>query len=183
MSAVAARPQGEACAGRPVARTGPVGALVLGHRQGAARPRRGADLDRPDRGRRRLAGGGASVIRAAASASPPLYYFYRQLVWIALAVPVMIGVSMLGKTTARRLSIARRGRLHCAAVPGAGDRLRGERRAALARRRLHPVPAVRIPEAAVHRHHRLAAVDEGQGQLAAGGAAVRGADRRGRGCC
>jgi cell division protein FtsW len=35
----------------------------------------------------------------------PLYYFYRQLVWIALAVPVMIAVSMLAKPTARRLSI------------------------------------------------------------------------------
>jgi len=35
----------------------------------------------------------------------PLYYFYRQLLWIALAVPVMIGVSMLGHPTARRLSI------------------------------------------------------------------------------
>src|SRR3954468_588563 len=36
---------------------------------------------------------------------PPLYYFYRQLMWIALAVPVMILVSMLPKPTARRLSI------------------------------------------------------------------------------
>ena len=45
----------------------------------------------------RYSGGGISV--------PPLYYFYRQLVWIALAVPVMIAVSMLAKTTARRLSI------------------------------------------------------------------------------
>ena len=35
----------------------------------------------------------------------PLYYFYRQLIWIALAVPVMILVSMLPKPTARRLSI------------------------------------------------------------------------------
>ncbi len=45
----------------------------------------------------RYSGGGINV--------PPLYYFYRQLVWIALAVPVMIAVSMLGKTGARRLSI------------------------------------------------------------------------------
>jgi len=45
----------------------------------------------------RYSGGGISV--------PPLYYFYRQLIWIALAVPVMIAVSMLAKTTARRLSI------------------------------------------------------------------------------
>ena len=36
----------------------------------------------------------------------PLYYFYRQLVWVALAIPVMIGVSMLAKPAARRLSIA-----------------------------------------------------------------------------
>ena len=42
---------------------------------------------------------------------PPLYYFYRQLMWIALAVPVMIGVSMLPKPTARRLCIARHGLL------------------------------------------------------------------------
>ena len=36
----------------------------------------------------------------------PLHYFYRQLVWIMVAVPVMIGVSMLPKTQARRLCIA-----------------------------------------------------------------------------
>jgi cell division protein FtsW len=45
----------------------------------------------------RYSGGGISV--------PPLYYFYRQLMWIALAVPVMIAVSMMPKPTARRLSI------------------------------------------------------------------------------
>jgi cell division protein FtsW len=32
----------------------------------------------------------------------PLYYFYRQLAWIVVALPVMIGVSMLPRTTARR---------------------------------------------------------------------------------
>jgi cell division protein FtsW len=32
----------------------------------------------------------------------PLHYFYRQLVWIVIALPVMIGVSMLPRTTARR---------------------------------------------------------------------------------
>lgn len=36
----------------------------------------------------------------------PLHYFYRQLVWIFLAVPVMVGVSMLPKATARRLCLA-----------------------------------------------------------------------------
>ncbi|MEA3046916.1 MAG: cell division protein FtsW, partial [Sphingomonadales bacterium] len=45
----------------------------------------------------RYSGGGISV--------PPLHYFYRQIIWTALAVPVMIGVSMLAKPTARRLSI------------------------------------------------------------------------------
>jgi cell division protein FtsW len=45
----------------------------------------------------RYSGGGISV--------PPLYYFYRQLMWIALAVPVMIAISMMPKPTARRLSI------------------------------------------------------------------------------
>lgn len=35
----------------------------------------------------------------------PLHYFYRQLMWIVVAIPVMIGVSMLPKATARRLSI------------------------------------------------------------------------------
>src|SRR3546814_8474933 len=36
----------------------------------------------------------------------PLYYFYRQLMWIIVAVPVMVAVSMLPKERARRLSIA-----------------------------------------------------------------------------
>lgn len=36
----------------------------------------------------------------------PLRFFFQQLVWIAVAVPVMIGVSMLPKTMARRLAIA-----------------------------------------------------------------------------
>lgn len=36
----------------------------------------------------------------------PLHYFYRQLIWIIVAVPVMIGVSMLSKAMARRLSLA-----------------------------------------------------------------------------
>ncbi|HEV2746214.1 MAG TPA: putative peptidoglycan glycosyltransferase FtsW [Allosphingosinicella sp.] len=36
----------------------------------------------------------------------PLYYFYRQMMWIIVAVPVMIGVSMLPKAKARRLCLA-----------------------------------------------------------------------------
>ena len=36
----------------------------------------------------------------------PRYYFWRQLIWTGLAVPVMIGVSMLPKTAARRAALA-----------------------------------------------------------------------------
>src|SRR5690606_5241575 len=35
-----------------------------------------------------------------------LYYFYRQLGWIAVSVPVMIGISMLPRERLRRWSIA-----------------------------------------------------------------------------
>ena len=34
-----------------------------------------------------------------------LYYFYRQIAWIAVGVPVMIGISMLTRERARRLSL------------------------------------------------------------------------------
>ena len=47
---------------------------------------------------RRLSGAGYQVAE--------LYYLYRQLFWIALGVPVMIAVSMLSKSAARRWSIA-----------------------------------------------------------------------------
>jgi len=36
---------------------------------------------------------------------PPLHYFWRQLVWIALALPVMIGVSMLPREVAKRWAL------------------------------------------------------------------------------
>lgn len=36
----------------------------------------------------------------------PLHYFWRQLAWVALGVPVMIGVSMLPLQAARRFSLA-----------------------------------------------------------------------------
>jgi cell division protein FtsW len=35
-----------------------------------------------------------------------LYYFWRQLAWIAVGVPVMIGISMMPRERARRLSLA-----------------------------------------------------------------------------
>jgi cell division protein FtsW len=34
-----------------------------------------------------------------------LYYFWRQLAWIAIGIPVMIGISMMSKERARRLSL------------------------------------------------------------------------------
>jgi cell division protein FtsW len=35
----------------------------------------------------------------------PLHYFYRQLIWILVALPVMVAVSMVPKTLARRLCL------------------------------------------------------------------------------
>jgi cell division protein FtsW len=35
----------------------------------------------------------------------PLYYFWRQLMWVMLGLPVMLGISMLPVTLARRLAI------------------------------------------------------------------------------
>jgi cell division protein FtsW len=61
---------------------------------------------------------------------PPLYYFYRQAIWVAIAVPVMIGVSMLPKDAARRLAIG--GALFCSAllalVPLVGSEVNGAQR-------------------------------------------------------
>lgn len=36
---------------------------------------------------------------------PAMYYFWRQLMWVGVSVPVLIGVSMLPVTLARRLSL------------------------------------------------------------------------------
>jgi len=36
---------------------------------------------------------------------PSLYYFYRQAIWIALALPIMLFVSMLPKDVARRMAL------------------------------------------------------------------------------
>jgi cell division protein FtsW len=45
----------------------------------------------------RLSGGGVSFA--------PLHYFYKQLVWIIVALPVMVAVSMISRPMARRLSL------------------------------------------------------------------------------
>jgi cell division protein FtsW len=70
----------------------------------------------------RLSGEGATVA--------PLYYFYRQLIWIALAIPVMIGVSMLSKQKARRLCLLGAALLIGALflVPVIGTEVNGARR-------------------------------------------------------
>jgi cell division protein FtsW len=41
----------------------------------------------------------------AAATFAPLHYFYRQLVWIMVAIPVMVAVSMLPRAKARRLCL------------------------------------------------------------------------------
>ena len=60
----------------------------------------------------------------------PLHYFYRQLLWITLAIPVMLAVSMLSKPAARRVCLA--GTLFFTAllllVPIIGQEVNGARR-------------------------------------------------------
>ena len=36
---------------------------------------------------------------------PELYYFYRQIAWIMVGIPVMIGISMMSRERARRISL------------------------------------------------------------------------------
>jgi cell division protein FtsW len=61
---------------------------------------------------------------------PPLYYFYRQLIWVAIAVPVMIGVSMMPKEAARRFAIGGAAvfTLMLALVPIIGNEVNGAQR-------------------------------------------------------
>lgn len=61
---------------------------------------------------------------------PPLYYFYRQAIWVAIAVPVMIIVSMMPKEAARRLALFGAGvfTLLLALVPLIGSEVNGAQR-------------------------------------------------------
>ena len=70
----------------------------------------------------RLSGDGSTVA--------PLYYFYKQLMWIAIAIPVMVVVSMLPKQTARRLCLLGTAVLLVALflVPVIGTEVNGARR-------------------------------------------------------
>lgn len=52
----------------------------------------------------------ASPVGAIAQSSgtaklDPLYYFYRQLMWVGIGLPVMLGISALPRTQARRLAL------------------------------------------------------------------------------
>jgi cell division protein FtsW len=37
---------------------------------------------------------------------PPLHFFHRQLMWVAIGVPMMLGISLLSKDAARRFALA-----------------------------------------------------------------------------
>ncbi len=60
----------------------------------------------------------------------PLYYFWRQLGWVALGLPVMLGVSMLPTLVARRFALAGAAffSVMLAAVPFIGNEANGARR-------------------------------------------------------
>lgn len=60
----------------------------------------------------------------------PLYYFYRQLMWVALGVPVMLVMSMLPRDVARRVSVwaAVAFALLLLLVPVLGETVNGARR-------------------------------------------------------
>lgn len=61
---------------------------------------------------------------------PPLYYFWRQVVWVAVSLPVMFVVSMLPVSLARRMSLVGAGifLLLLALVPFIGVEVNGARR-------------------------------------------------------
>nr|WP_053556294.1 putative peptidoglycan glycosyltransferase FtsW [Sphingopyxis sp. 113P3] len=47
----------------------------------------------------------AQKLSTTTASLDPLYYFYRQLMWVIVGVPVMLGISMLPKAQARRFAI------------------------------------------------------------------------------
>ena len=48
----------------------------------------------------------AAIDRSTSKISvDPLVYFYRQLLWVGLGVPIMLGISMLPKAKARRWAV------------------------------------------------------------------------------
>ncbi|MEO5773055.1 MAG: putative peptidoglycan glycosyltransferase FtsW [Sphingomicrobium sp.] len=59
-----------------------------------------------------------------------LYYFYRQIAWIAIGIPVMIGISMMSRERAKRLSLfgAAFFMVMLVAVPIVGPEINGAQR-------------------------------------------------------
>ena len=47
----------------------------------------------------------AQKLSTTTASLDPLYYFYRQIMWVIIGVPVMLGVSMLPKAQTRRFAI------------------------------------------------------------------------------
>lgn len=74
----------------------------------------------------------ASAVRYSDGAHQvaPMYYFWRQAGWVALSIPVLLVVSMLPTTVARRLAIAGTAvfLLLLIAVPAVGVNVNGARR-------------------------------------------------------
>lgn len=60
----------------------------------------------------------------------PLHYFWRQLIWICLSLPVMIGISMMPKDSARRIALygASFFLMMLVAVPFIGTEVNGAKR-------------------------------------------------------
>ncbi|MBO9624595.1 MAG: cell division protein FtsW [Sphingomonas sp.] len=66
----------------------------------------------------------------AAHVMPAMHYFWRQLVWVCVSLPVLIAVSMLPETAARRLSLVCAGvfLFLLALVPVVGAEVNGAKR-------------------------------------------------------
>ena len=76
----------------------------------------------------------ASAVRYSGEALkiPPLYYFWRQVMWVAVSLPVLIGVSMLPVNFARRCAVLGAGAfgvmLLLVLIPGVGVEVNGAKR-------------------------------------------------------
>lgn len=73
----------------------------------------------------------AAIDRSTSQVSvDPLIYFYRQLLWVGLGVPLMLGISMMQRDQARRLAIGLAGffLLTLLLVPVLGSSINGAKR-------------------------------------------------------
>ena len=151
--------------------------------QRAAAAGQRADRHRADRGRRRLARPPRSAIRAAMCALPSFIISTASWRGSRSAIPVMIGISMMPRERARRLSLFGAAFFFVLLIFVPVPRPRDQRRQALDRDRRRPAPAVRIPQALLRRRDGLAAEPQGEGQVAAGVRRVGAAHRRRSRCC